>query len=84
MFSGSAKNTLEVLNEILEDLDMVQEQLGQAKVSSKIISKLKNTMSDHHAAEKLFNQLLADYRTEILPEVMSNWSEVSESEREQV
>ena len=84
VFSGSAKNTLEVLNEILEDLDMVQEQLGQAKVSSKIISKLKNTMSDHPAAEKLFNQLLADYRAEILPEVMSNWSEVSESEREQV
>ena len=56
MFSGSAKNTLEVLNEIfLEDLDMIQEQLGQAKVSSKIISKLKNTMSDRHTAEKLFN-----------------------------
>ena len=34
-------------------------------------------------AEKLFNKLLADYRTEILPEVMANWSEVFESKREQ-
>lgn len=40
-------------------------------------------MSDDHAAEKLFNELIADYRAEILPEVMSNWSELYESEREQ-
>ena len=83
VFSGSAQNTLDTLKEILEDLDMVHKQLGQPKVSSKIVSKLKNTMSDRHAAEKLFNELLADYRAEILPEVMANWSEVSESEREQ-
>ena len=41
-------------------------------------------MSDRHAAEKLFNEVLADYRADILPEVMANWSEVSESEREQL
>ena len=58
-------------------LDLVHKQIGQGKVSSKIISKLKNTMSDHHAAEKLFNELLADYRADILPEVMANWSNVS-------
>ena len=83
VFSGSAKNTLDVLNEILEDLDVVQDHLGHAKVSHKIISKLKNTMSDRHTAEKLFNHLLAEYRADILPQVMSNWSEISDSEREQ-
>lgn len=84
VFSGSAQNTLETLKKILDDLDMVHKQMGQDKVSSKIISKLKNTMSDRHAAENLFNGLLAEYRADILPEVMANWSQVNESEREQL
>lgn len=81
VFSGSAQNTLDTLKEILDDLDMVQREIGGAKVSSMIISKLKNTMSDRHAAEKLFNELLADYRAEILPEVFAGWAETSEREK---
>ena len=60
---------------------MVQREIGGAKVSSMIISKLKNIMSDRHAAEKLFNELLADYRAEILPEVLAGWTETSEREK---
>ena len=30
---------------------MVQRELGCAEVSAKIVSKLKNSMSDRHAAE---------------------------------
>ena len=37
VFSGSAQNTLEILKEILDDLDMVQKQMGGDEVSSKII-----------------------------------------------
>ena len=55
VFSGSAQSTLDTLVEILEDLDVVRKELGEGSVSSIIISKLKNTMSDRHAAEKLFN-----------------------------
>lgn len=32
-------------------------------------------MSDRHAAEKLFNDLLSEYRAEILPHVVTGWSE---------
>ena len=60
---------------------MVQREIGGAKVSSMIISKLKNIMSDRHAAEKLFNELLADYRAEILPKVLAGWTETSEREK---
>ena len=56
--------------------------MGGAKVSSAIISKLKNTMSDRHAAEKLFNNLLADYRAEILPHIVFGWAEASKTEKE--
>ena len=82
IFSGSAQDTLETLKDILEDLDMVQEQIGGVKVSSTIISKLKNTMSDRHGAEKLFNDLLANYRADILPHVVSGWAEASDSEKQ--
>ena len=84
VFSGSAQNTLDTLREILDDLDMVHEQLGGTKVSSTILSKLKNTMSDRHSAEKLFNELLSDYRAEILPEVMAGWAEANEAEKVQL
>ena len=34
------------------------------------------------ATEKLFNDLLSEYRARILPEVMAGWSQVSETEKE--
>ena len=66
VFSGAAQDTLDTLKEILEDLDIVHRELGCTEVSSMIVSKLKNTMSDRHAAEKLFNQMLSEYRADIL------------------
>ena len=41
-------------------------------------------MSDHHAAKKLFNELLADYRSEISPNIVSGYTEASETEKEQL
>ena len=81
VFSGSALNTLETLKGILEDLDKVQLALGKDAVSSKIVSNLKNTISDRHAAEKLFNELLCDFRADILPSVVKNWDELSQEEK---
>ena len=61
VFSGSSMDTLETLKQILDDIDSVQFALGHQAASSKIITKIKNTMSDRHAAEKLFNEILHDY-----------------------
>ena len=82
VFSGSAQDTLDTLKEILEDFDIVQDKLGGMKVSNTIVLRLKNTMSDRHAAEKLFNELLADYRAEVLPHDAIGWSEASNTEKE--
>ena len=60
VFSGSSMDTLETLKEILDDIDSVQLSLGHQAVSYKIVSKIKNTMSDRHAAEKLFNEVLQE------------------------
>lgn len=58
VFSGSAADTLATFKEILSDIDSVQQAIGKDAVSAKVVSKIKNTMSDRHAAEKLFNELL--------------------------
>lgn len=84
VFSGSAQDSLNTFKEILEDLDTVQTELGASQVSSKIVSKLKNTMSDRHAAEKLFNELLSEYRVDILPDVVDGWCDMSDTENEQL
>ena len=39
-------------------------------------------MSDRHVVQKKFNVLLEEYRTEILPEVETRWSRLSEEEKE--
>lgn len=83
MFSGSAQTTLDTLIEIFDDLDAVCCVLGSSKVSGKILAKLQNTMSDRHSAEKKFSQILSEYRADILPDVVSGWSSMSEDEREQ-
>ena len=84
VFSGSSSNTLEVFKEILSDVDDVYEALGKEAVSSKVLLKIKNTMSDRHAAEKLFNEMLNDYRAKVLPTVVENWEDMSEPERQQL
>jgi len=70
-FSGLAQSTLDVFTEILDDLNIVSRELGDSGVSQKLVLKLKNTMSDRHAAEKLFSQLLQEYRKDVLPDFVS-------------
>ena len=82
VFSGSAANTLDTFKEILDDIDSVQQAIGKDAVSAKVVSKIKNTMSDRHSAEKLFNELLHDYRAELLPTVAENWKQMTEAERD--
>ena len=53
-------------------------------MSANIVKKIKNTMSDRHSAEKLFNELLHDYREDLLPTVAENWDQMTDMEREQL
>ena len=84
VFSGSAQNTLETFQEILSDISGVQQALGKNSKSAEIVTKLKNTMSDRHAAEKLFNELFSEYRVKILPAVAKDWGKMTQKEREQL
>ena len=41
-------------------------------------------MSDRHSAEKLFSQLLQEYRGTILPDIISGWDKMSPHEKTQL
>jgi len=66
MFSGSAQNTLDILQEILTDIDDVGTSLGRSPALGKVLANVKNTMSDRHVVQKSFNELLENYRADIL------------------
>ena len=81
IFSGSAEHT-----------GRIEKKFGRfrygsettKRIKSVIINccKIKNTISDRHIAE--FNQLLADYRAEILPVFVSDWDEAAETKKEKL
>ena len=77
MVTGSANQTLSTFKQILEDIELV----AGAGVGEKIVGHIKNTMSDRHVVQKNFNSLLEDYRLQILPLVVSNWSTLSVEEQ---
>ena len=77
ILTGSADVALQTLKGILEDINFV---VGNG-TGQKILACIKNTMSDRHIVEKNFNKILEDYRAEVLPEVVSNWSALSIEEK---
>jgi len=82
--SGSAQTTLNTLEEILDDLtSAAAARKGEGTETGKIIlSRIKSTMTDRAATEKAFNDLLSQYRSEILPTVLQEWEKLSDEERQ--
>ncbi|WAQ97077.1 hypothetical protein MAR_029767, partial [Mya arenaria] len=76
----SARNTLSVLKEILEDLDCAS-KCSNSETSRDIVAHITATMSDRAATEVKFNDLLSTYRTEVLPLVYSNYETFTEDEK---
>ena len=79
MASGTASATLEAFESLVNQLDMISESEGK-----KIVTKIKNTMSDRHIVEKNFNGLLEKYRASVLPEIIEGWDSLSPFERNQI
>ncbi|XP_046565768.1 uncharacterized protein LOC124274447 [Haliotis rubra] len=79
MADKSANSVLSTLKEILSDLDSVTDVTNTGK---KIVTSIKNTMSDRAATEKSFNSLLKHYRTALLSEIIPGWHVLSKREQE--
>ena len=75
--SGDTETQLNVLLDILSE---IKEPLQDTEknVSNKIISSIKNIMSDRHIVQKKFNSVFQDYRASVLPNVVENWDAMNE------
>ena len=80
MLTGSAEVTLHTFKQIISDLSLI----AGKKCGDAIITKIKNTMSDCHVVQKNFNTLLEDYRADVLPSVIQDWSKLSQAEQDQL
>ena len=78
MSAGTAQNTLDSLKVIFEDINLIAGK-GSAE---RILVAIKNTMSDRHIVQKKINELLEDYRKDILPQIVDDWSKLTSNEQE--
>ena len=77
MENKSGQCTLDTMKEILHDITTLSEQ-EDTTVGKKILANIKNTMSDRASTEKCFNKLLQEYRQTILPDVIDNYSNLTQ------
>ena len=78
---ADAQSQLDLFQEVLDE---VGENLGKESndFGKKIFSNIKNLMSDRCAVQKKFNNLFIKLRKEYLPDVVRNWSNLSNVEQE--
>lgn len=80
MSSGDTDTQLAVLKQILHEIEESMEN-SETNVAKKIVSSIKNLMSDRHIVQKNFNKLFQGYRATTLPEVVKGWDDLSEADK---
>ena len=80
MLNKGSQTCLDTLKTIVGDIS----ESTQTDVGRKIISQIKNTMSDRAATEQKFHTLLKSYRNEILPSIYDSWNELCLEEQESI
>ena len=83
MSTKSAQDTLSTFKDILQDISESQEH-SENDTSLKILRNIQNTMSDRASTELKFNDLLQDYRKDILPIVIDNFDQLDDKTRTSV
>ena len=76
--SGDTKTQVNVLIDIFSEIEGSL-QSSEENISNKIISSIKNIMSDRHIVQKKFNTVFQTYRTSVLPAVFEKWDTFSEN-----
>ena len=72
-----ANRQLDIFKKILFDLDKLYYDEGKGYASQDIMFLLRYVMSDRACKEKIFGELLQDYKEGILPEVVQEWDQLS-------
>ena len=79
VLSGTAQATLDHYVQIVDDIQRVS---GTKDAAMKITAAIKNTMSDRHIVQKTFNDLLRQYRAQVLPAVVTGWRDISDDDKQ--
>ena len=81
MSNKSSQTTLDTFQEITDMCSSLQDEEAVNRAGFRILSQIKNTMSDRASTEKAFNALLEEYRITIIPEMVKDWEDMNDKER---
>eukprot|EP00117_Sycon_ciliatum_P022674 scpid18081/ scgid19491/ len=75
--SGSAQHCFEAVLDMVRDIETATQNAGHSgAVFNRIITNIKNTMSDRGSVEKSCNNMLQEFRQTVMPSVVDGWSEL--------
>ena len=79
IISGDAQSIFESFSETIGDLCDVIDNGDSTEINfAKLVSSIKNTMSDLGPLNPLFNSHLKLLRENLIPKVLGNWDDLSE------
>ena len=79
--AGDSQTQLDTFKEVIGDLEKSLGENGNGFFKKGFYS-IKNLMSDRCNAQKRFNELFTDFRSSVLPDIISNWNDLSLEEQE--
>ena len=82
--AGDAETQMNVVVKVFKDCVGIMDKGKGKEGSSKIITSIKNLMSDRCIVQKKFNSLFKEYREGILPNVIEDWQKLSEQDQSQL
>ncbi|CAG2220930.1 unnamed protein product [Mytilus edulis] len=84
ILTKGAKDTLKTFQEILQDISEVSEVCDH-EAGKKVLLNIVSTMSDRASTQIKFNELLEEYRAEILQDQLGeSWGQMSDNEKSSV
>ena len=81
---GDAASTLQCFTETIDELCDVITDSDKDETFAKLITSIKNTMSDLGPVNPLFNKLLKSLREGFLPNVVNRWSELTDTQKKEL
>ena len=84
MTGGTASKYFETFDEIVNDISGVVDDDSKILNKSKIVSSMKNMMTDRCVVNEKFCSILENARLEHLPKITENWSSLSPEEKEKM
>lgn len=80
--SGSAQCTFDTIVEMVHDvINTVNVEGDRDKLANHIFSKITNLVGDRASTEKKFNEILSQYRMQILPDIVEGYAQLPDSEK---